>query len=197
MIKSVSIALILTFPIIGNTSTSKQVFQSSSNITAISDIFDNDVLIGCRFRTPFFIDLYISNNKSEGKRLVSDVLYIDSSKIVNLKPSITTGTKTLKVSGIKAMKNFERKTSDYNEFVWSVDIDVHKDDIHILRFSKFETDDLVRDLEYSGYYYIIKGLLNINIAKLKNLNQNKDLENIKTEKTEKTEIDNTRVRCIF
>lgn len=194
MIKFVSIAIILTFSIIGNTSMSKQALQSSSNIIAISDIFNNDVLIGCRFRTPFFIDLYMSNNKSEGKRLVGDVLYIDNSKRVNLKPSITTGTKTLKVSGIKAMKNFERKTSDYNEFVWSVDIDVHKDDIHILRFAKFETDDLVRELEYSGYYYIIKGLPNINIAKLKSLNKNKELENIKIEKTES---DNTRVRCIF
>ncbi|WP_145952502.1 hypothetical protein [Psychrobacter sp. DAB_AL43B] len=137
----------------------------------------------------------MSNNKSEEKRLVGDVLYIDNSERVNLKPSITTGTKTLKISGIKAMKNFKRKTSDYNEFVWSVDIDVHKDDIHILRFAKFETDDLIRGLEYSGYYYIIKGLPNINIAKLKNLNNNnKELENIKIEKTEG---DNTRVRCIF
>lgn len=194
MIKFVFIVLFLTFPIIGNTSTSRQMLQSSSDITAISDIFDNDVLIDCRFRSPLFIDLYMSNNKSEEKRLVGDVLYIDNSERVNLKPSITTGTKTLKISGIKAMKNFKRKTSDYNESVWSVDIDVHKDDIHILRFAKFETDDLIRGLEYSGYYYIIKGLPNINIAKLKNLNNNKELENIKIEKTEG---DNTRVRCIF
>lgn len=194
MIKFISIVLILTFPIIGNTSKSRQALQSSSDITAISDIFDNDVLIGCRFRSPFFIDFYMSNNQSEGKRLVDDVLYIDNSNRANLKSNITTGIRTLKISGIKAMKKFERKTTDYNEFVWSVDINVHKDDIHILRFAKFETDDLIRGLEYSGYYYIIKGLPKINAAKLKNLNQNKELENIKIEKTEGN---NTRVRCIF
>ena len=156
MIKFVFLALVLTFPIIGNTYTSRQVLQSSSDITAISDIFDNDVLTDCSFRSPLFIDFYMSNNKSEGKKLVGDVLYIDNSERVNLKPRITTGTKTLKISGIKAMKIFKRKTSDYNEFVWSVDIDVHKDDIHILRFAKFEKDDLKRGLEYSGYYSLIQ-----------------------------------------
>lgn len=44
------------------------------------------------------------------------------------------------------MKNFERKTTDYNEFVWSMDINVHKYDIHILKFAKFETDDLIKGL---------------------------------------------------
>ena len=172
-----------------------EVSQHDTAVKPISEIFDKDVLVGCNFRSPYFIDFYMSNFDSSDKRLISNILHIDNRQRTNLDTNITTGLNTLRVSGIKDMKDFKRNTDARDESIWSIDIDVYKHDMHILRFAKFGIDDHIEGVDYGGYYYVVKGSPQYVIPKLRQLDPTVKLEEHMT--VEKTKGNNTRVRCIF
>lgn len=169
-------------------------YSKNSLTRPISAIFDTYTLVECRFKTPLFLDLYTYGLNDESPTLSSGVLRLDYPKREAFNPEITTGYDTLRFTGVKAIKTFERKDEKQDESVWSIDIDVFKHDIHILRFAKFGIDDYEEGIDYGGFYYIVKGLPSVNIPKLKKLTANNDLGAVGIEKTAGN---NTRVRCIL
>ncbi len=168
--------------------------QKTAATQPIDAIFDTYSLVECRFKTPLFLDLYMSDIEDTNVTLSNNILSIDNQQRMDLDPKITTGNDTLRFTGVKAMKTFERKTDKKKESVWSIDIDVFKHDMHILRFAKFGIDDYEEGIDYAGFYYIVKGPPSVTIPKLKKLAPNNDLGSVAIEKTAGN---NTRVRCIF
>ncbi len=163
--------------------------NKQDKIKHIAEIIDSDVLVGCNYRSPYWVDIYFSDKT----KLKNNILYIDNRDRQG--SAVSTNLPTLKISGIKAKTKFKRRKNNIYEQIVSYDVDVFTHGLHVMRFAIFDADDIADDTEYRGYYYILKGSPKRNLPKLKRLAKQSQL-NFDVS-LERTKANNTRVRCIF